>query len=68
MSLFLLVKIRGVAKLHSQISTDGRRVKTKIFLLYNHRSEINSYVSSHLRTQTLLTDIERVVAILKWFC
>ena len=37
--------------------------KTKIFLLYKHRSETITYVSSHLRTHTLLIDIGSVMTI-----
>ena len=32
---------------------DGRGDQNKHFLLYNHRSQTNSYISRHLRTQTL---------------
>ena len=45
--------IQNVAKLHTQTSTDGRGEQNKDFLLYNHRLDTNSYVSSRHRTQTL---------------
>ena len=45
--------------LHTQTFTNGRGDPNKDLLLYNHRLETNSHVSSHLRTQTVVTFASR---------
>ena len=37
--------LQGVAKLHTQTSREGRGDQNKDLLLYNHRSETNSFVT-----------------------
>ena len=59
----LYINIQGVGKLHTQTSMDDRGDQNTDFLLFNHWSATSSYVSIHLRTQTLLTDIENVMTI-----